>query len=203
MSGSFECELIEPLLSTNIKIKGRGTQTYTFKIGETEYEKKHFTLLDFCAVCEYFEEKFDYSQPLPLPREEGDPPPGPGPQGPEGPDPEPPEGPDGPLPAAPPEGIPVWTGTDIMVHEEIRIVGPDGEKVDRATFRGSFERDLKQFEEVDDEFKQAIDEEDDEVVETILHERFFNQPTMYYSPEKLVLAYDVPAAAAGCLQGYP
>ena len=35
----------------------------------TEYEKKNFFLLDFCAVAEYFEEKYDYSVPLAVPRE--------------------------------------------------------------------------------------------------------------------------------------
>ena len=52
-----------------IQIKGRGTRLFTFRIGNTEYEKKHFFLLDFCAVAEYFEDNYDYSLPLPLPRE--------------------------------------------------------------------------------------------------------------------------------------
>ena len=43
--------------------------------------------------------------------------------------------------------IPVWEGTDRIVSQEIRIVGPNGEKVDVMTFRGSFERDLKEFAE--------------------------------------------------------
>ena len=34
-----------------------------------------------------------------------------------------------------------------MVSEEIRIVGPNGEKVDVMTFRGAFERDVKEFAE--------------------------------------------------------
>ena len=41
----------------------------TFVVGNTEYEKKHFFLIDFCAVAEYFEERYDYSAPLELPRE--------------------------------------------------------------------------------------------------------------------------------------
>ena len=62
--------LMRPIFSPTeyIQIKGRGTRRYTFKIGHTEYEKKNFFLLDFCAVAEYFEEKYDYSLPLKLPR---------------------------------------------------------------------------------------------------------------------------------------
>ena len=50
-----------------IQIKGRGTRRFTFLIGNTEYEKRHFFLLDFCAVAEFFEEKYDYAAPLKLP----------------------------------------------------------------------------------------------------------------------------------------
>ena len=56
--------LMRPIFSPTeyIQIKGRGTRLYTFKIGHTEYEKKNFFLLDFCAVAEYFEEKYDYTR---------------------------------------------------------------------------------------------------------------------------------------------
>jgi type I site-specific restriction endonuclease len=44
--------LMRPIFSPTeyIQIKGRGTRRFTFKIGHTEYEKKNFFLLDFCAV---------------------------------------------------------------------------------------------------------------------------------------------------------
>src|SRR6185437_2065262 len=63
--------LFRPVFSPTeyIQIKGRGTRRYTFKLGNTEYEKKNFFLLDFCAVAEYFEEKYDYAIPLKVPRE--------------------------------------------------------------------------------------------------------------------------------------
>src|SRR4029077_15121995 len=38
-----------------------------------------------------------------------------------------------------------------------------------------------------------VEVEDDDAVETILEERFFHKPEMYYSPDKLVLSYGVPA----------
>ena len=62
--------LMRPIFSPTeyIQIKGRGTRRYTFKVGHTEYEKKNFFMLDFCAVAEYFEETYDYSLPLRVPR---------------------------------------------------------------------------------------------------------------------------------------
>src|SRR5882762_7412097 len=67
--------LMRPIFSPTeyIQIKGRGTRRYTFKIGNTEYEKKNFFLLDFCAVAEYFEEKYDYTIPLKIPRAKKEP----------------------------------------------------------------------------------------------------------------------------------
>ena len=67
--------LMRPIFSPTeyIQIKGRGTRLFTFKIGNTEYEKKNFFMLDFCAVAEYFEEKYDYTVPLKIPREKKQP----------------------------------------------------------------------------------------------------------------------------------
>ncbi len=183
--------IMRPIFSPTeyIQIKGRGTRRFTFRIGHTEFEKKNFFLLDFCAVAEYFEEKYDYSQPLKVPQERktktyassgtgegvvGEPKP-------VGGKPE------------PPREIPTWEGKDVLVSQEVRIVGPNGEKVDAMTFRGSFERDVKEFVKKDTEFKKAIDAEDDDTVEIIMNERFYHKPKMFYSPNKLVISYGVPA----------
>jgi len=189
--------LMRPIFSPTeyIQIKGRGTRRFTFRIGNTQYEKEVFFLLDFCAVAEYFEDKYDYSQPLKLPRpkakaegETGGEETGGGEWtggesgGEEG------GGSGGERPP-----IPTWTGSDIIVSEDIRIVGPNGEKVDVMTFRGSFERDIKDFDRKDEEFHEAVETEDDDSIETILGERFFHKPEMFYSPDKLVLSYGVPA----------
>ena len=188
--------LMRPIFSPTeyIQIKGRGTRTFTFKIGNTEYEKKHFFLLDFCAVAEYFEEKYDYSVPLKVPREktagaestgaagggerseartEGA---GEGESAPQG-----------------PREIPIWEGIDILASREVIEVGVEGEKVDVMTFRGSFEQDVRKFAEQDADMQAAIADEDDDVVETLMNERFYHQPTMYYSPDKLIRSYGVPA----------
>lgn len=188
--------LMRPIFSPTeyIQVKGRGTRRYTFTVGNTEYEKKHFFLLDFCAVAEYFEEKYDYTVPLPLPRpkpEEGETrkPKGPTSGGEEG-------GESGGATGGgekPEKIIPVWEGTDRLVSQEVRIVGPNGEKVDVMTFRGSFERDLKAFAEENPDLKEAVEAEDDDAIETILQERFYHRPNMFYAPNKLVVSYGVPA----------
>jgi type I restriction enzyme R subunit len=197
--------LMRPIFSPTeyIQIKGRGTRLFTFRIGNTEYEKKNFFLIDFCAVAEYFEEKYDYSIPLPLPRPKAKA------EAVEGEaaaasnkaaaqpnstgdvaDPQrPPAGDESP--AKPP--IPTWTGRDLVASEEVRIIGPNGEKVDVMTFRGSFERDVAEFAKKDSHFKDAVEDEDDDAIETILQERFFHKPEMYYSSDKLVRSYGIPA----------
>ncbi|MGN6371324.1 MAG: DEAD/DEAH box helicase family protein [Phycisphaerae bacterium] len=197
LSTGYNCQdllnvvLMRPIFSPTeyIQIKGRGTRLFTFKIGHTEYKKEYFFLLDFCAVAEYFEEKYDYTQPLPIPKE-GD----------EGRDPTPPDdgdggqgGDGGPDPGPGGGGIPVWKGIDSVISEEVRIVGPNGEKVDVLTFRGSFERDIAEHYKADPDFRQAVNDEDDDLIDEILSERVMNKPDMYYTPKKLVTSYGIPA----------
>jgi type I restriction enzyme R subunit len=190
--------LMRPIFSPTeyIQIKGRGTRLYTFREGNTEYEKKNYFMLDFCGVAEYFEEKYDYAAPLAVPRDrpKGTEPTGAGTgtpgesegTGTEG------EGGDGGT-AGRRREIPTWEGHDTLISREVVEVGPDGQKVDVMTFRGSFERDVKDFAERDPEMKAALADEDDDAVETIMIERFYNQPKMYYSPDKLIRSYGVPA----------
>jgi hypothetical protein len=89
--------------------------------------------------------------------------------------------------------IPTWEGIDTLVSQEVRIVGPNGEKVDIMTFRGGYERDIKEFVAQTPALKEAVEAEDDDAIETILNERFYHRPEMWYSPDKLVLSYGVPA----------
>lgn len=182
--------LMRPIFSPTeyIQIKGRGTRLFTFVLGSTEYEKKFFFLLDFCAVAEYFEETYDYAAPLALPpgssgsddrgartvRESSE---------------------DYVAGESAPQrrDIPVWEGIDRIVTREIRVVGPTGEKVDVMSFRGTFERDLRDFAETSPELQRAVGEEDDDLVETIMEEQFFHRPEMYYATNKLVASYGIPA----------
>ena len=188
--------LMRPIFSPTeyIQIKGRGTRRFTFVVGNTEYEKKQFFLIDFCAVAEFFEEKYDYSAPLQLPREPKRKPTTDS-QPTEAATTPPTDGNGEPITEIPSKRreIPVWLGVDRIVSQEVRVVGPNGEKVDVMTFRGSFERDLKDFVELNDDFRDAVEVEDDDAIETILQERFYHRPEMFYAPDKLILSYGVPA----------
>ncbi|MFH0828780.1 MAG: DEAD/DEAH box helicase family protein [Candidatus Kerfeldbacteria bacterium] len=189
--------LMRPVFSPTeyIQIKGRGTRRFTFVVKNTEYEKKTFFLLDFCAVAEYFEEKYDYTAALALPQPKRQPEEADDKGGTRG-------APGGAEAGITPPGpddtrqreIPVWEGTDRIVSQEVRIVGPNGEKVDVMTFRGSFERDVKAFTAANTDLKDAVDAEDDDAIETILQERFFHHPEMFYAAGKLVVSYGVPAS---------
>jgi type I restriction enzyme R subunit len=186
--------LMRPVFSPTeyVQIKGRGTRRYTFVIGNTEYEKKYFFLLDFCAVAEFFEERYDYDSPLRLPIDRSQPTASTTPAeatsarsaGATSTD-------DTDLPRR--REVPTWQGIDRIVSQEIRIVGPNGEKVDAMTFRGTFERDLREFADINPDLREAVEREDDDRVEVILQERFFHRPEMYYAQNKLVASYGLPA----------
>ena len=62
-STSCSCAQSSRLPNTS-RSKGAARGFLPFVVGNTEYEKKNFFLLDFCAVAEYFEEKYDYVAPL-------------------------------------------------------------------------------------------------------------------------------------------
>jgi type I restriction enzyme R subunit len=196
LSTGYDCQdllnvvLMRPIFSPSeyIQIKGRGTRRYTFRVGNTEYEKKLFSILDFCAVAEFFEERYDYDSALRLPSADGH-------RRDHG------EGYEQALAEAGPDGlsrreIPVWEGFDRIVSQEVRIVGPEGEKVDAMSFRGSFERDLIDFRDDDPDLERAVCDEDDDTIESIVQERFYHRPDMYYSADKLVISYGVPARTA-------
>lgn len=52
---------------------------------------------------------------------------------------------------------------------------------------------MREFHQEDGEFHEAVENEDDDSIEIIMGERFFHKPEMFYSPDKLVLSYGVPA----------
>jgi hypothetical protein len=83
--------------------------------------------------------------------------------------------PDSPSRDKPQRVVPIWEGIDTLVSQEVRIVGPNGEKVDVMTFRGGYERDIKEFVEQTPALKAAVEAEDDDVIETILNERFYHR----------------------------
>lgn len=84
MTTGYDCSdllnlvFMRPIFSPSdfIQMKGRGTRLHTFKYvdyndGEKliEIKKEKFRIIDFFAVCEYFEEKYDYNAPLVVPKQ--------------------------------------------------------------------------------------------------------------------------------------
>ena len=172
--------LFRPVFSPTeyIQIKGRGTRLYTFeKNNKIIGKKKYFHLLDFCGVTNYFENEYDFEQSPPEPLIN----PGKGGTGGNGGGDDPPEIP------------PIWEGEDYVVDEDQIIVGPEGEKIDVMTYRARFEDSIKNLIDLDPELREATDEEDFEKIEEILNRNFLNRPKEYFSEEKLMKAYDVPA----------
>jgi hypothetical protein len=52
---------------------------------------------------------------------------------------------------------------------------------------------VREFVEHDADMEAAVTDEDDDTVERLMNERFYHQPKMYYSPDKLIRSYGVTA----------
>jgi len=83
MTTGYDCQdllnvvFMRPVYSPSdfIQMKGRGTRLYKFTFVDYEHDedviqkpKVQFKLIDFFAVCEYFNEKYDYTIKLALPK---------------------------------------------------------------------------------------------------------------------------------------
>jgi len=184
--------LFRPIFSPAeyIQIKGRGTRLFTFLHEGQAFEKQTFHLLDYCGVAGYFEDEYDYSEPLKVHvKRDGDTGGGGGTCGKTG---------KGEKENGNGEKVtPVWEGTDIIVSEDNHIVGPEGEKVDVMTYRGKFEKELAVFAQSAPDLMEAVEQEDDDVIEEILNERFLFRPENYFSSDKLIKAYGIPSTISG------
>lgn len=202
MTTGYDCTdllnvvLVRPIFSVSdfVQIKGRGTRLHTFKNELTgqKIEKDNYHLIDFFGVCEYFEEKYDYKEPLKIPA--------PGKTG-EKPIPEPPE----PTPEPEPEpkepkepkeppiavahGNYIYIGTDFLVRDNRLEIGPDCMKVDREAYRNHFEEEVRTLLAKDNEFKAAIEKDDVDATEEIAKEKLLEKPVYYFSLESLQKAY--------------
>ncbi len=165
--------LMRPIFSPTefIQIKGRGTRIHSFecKIKDEQEEeiisakKETFKLFDFFAVCEYFEEKYNYDQVLELPslREDGT------------------DKGDGPTVKPKKDGYD-FKETDFITNFTETRIGYDGMKVDRMFFK-QFEETVKQ----DTEIAQAIENGNMETAMGLTLDKYFNKPQEFYTVEKL------------------
>jgi type I restriction enzyme R subunit len=179
MTTGYDCEdilnivLLRPIFSPTdfIQIKGRGTRKFTFcytekeggQIQEHARAKEKFKLFDFFAVCEYFEEKFNYDEVIELP-----------PLRPTGPGPQPPQ-PPAPVPAG-------FTNVnpDPLKSEIEYVIPVYGMKIDRKFFE-KFEDKVKAEPEVRERYERGDIRGAEEVVVASL----FNKPEDFFNLDKL------------------
>ena len=187
MTTGYDCSdllnlvFMRPVFSPSdfIQMKGRGTRLHTFKYvdysnGEkvTAIKKENFRIIDFFAVCEYFEEKYDYDAPLVVPANKSQnititpPDLGPG--------------------TFPPDVV-VVRGVELGEDDELQnldetVVGKEGMRVDREMFR-SFQDEVKSNEAFVKLYNDGnIDEALSYLKTEILGE---DKPKFYMTPEKI------------------
>ena len=179
MTTGYDCEdilnivLLRPIFSPTdfIQIKGRGTRKYEFRYVEKEggqvqehiKSKEKFKLFDFFANCEYFEEKFNYDEVIPLPPLR---PPVPGP---EPPPPPPPE-----LSGytnIDPDPLKMYIETPVSVH---------GMKIDRK-FYEQFEEKVKG----DEIIRELYERGDVHAVEEYVRKNILDKPKEFFNLDKL------------------
>jgi type I restriction enzyme R subunit len=186
MTTGYDCPdllnlcLMRPIFSPTdfIQIKGRGTRKHHFAeqlfdsaiqaslaMQGTALEKSRYKLFDFFANCEYFEETFDYDQILPLPKPRPD---------------RPTDGDDGNGIVYPIRGEYENFDADTLLTMKEEQIGYSGMKIDRMFYQ-HFEERVKE-----DEFIQQQAEEGNwERVTEYLNREVLNQPTEYFTLEKL------------------
>jgi type I restriction enzyme R subunit len=165
--------LMRPIFSPTefIQIKGRGTRIFDFEFkyksefGQEviKYPKSTFKLFDFFAVCEFFEEKYNYDEVLKLPKSFNSV-----------------DGPTIDLPPKPKKDGYEYQDEDFIENIQERIVGSEGMKVDRMFFQ-QFETSVRQ----DVEITKAIEEGNIDAAMGLTLEKYLNKPQEFYTIEKL------------------
>ncbi len=181
MTTGYDCTdilnlgLFRPIFSPTdfIQIKGRGTRRHNFleqlfddslKDAVAEPQKTTFKLFDFFAVCEYFEEGYNYDQVLKLPAPKSK---GPG---------------DGGGDAGPTVTLGAYEhlGADILATIKEEVVGFEGMKIDRMFFE-KFGDAVRE----DQTIKKAVEAGQWDRVIDYVNRQVFNKPEEYYTLDKL------------------
>lgn len=168
------------------QIKGRGTRLCP-EIGKSE-----FVIFDFCGVCEYFEEKYDWEAPLKVT-----------------------EAPakafdknnngdsneavltedlsndiDQPIGA----NKATMLKADFVGDRDQITYGPNGDKVDREMYQSEWTKAVIQFAESRPEIKEMIEDDNrqDELIE-IINSELLNKSELYFNEDNLVKSHQVVA----------
>jgi type I restriction enzyme R subunit len=185
MTTGYDCPdllnlgFMRPVFSPSdfIQMKGRGTRLYTFRANydadgndlpaPLEYKKEGFNLLDFFAVCEYFEEKYDYTEPLPAPE-----------------DPSQPLGGGGGEPHPPAPTIDIGE-PDAFLPPQVTELTSAGMKIDQQMF-GRFREQTQQ-----NEILRHLYETDKEQAMEYLKNELFEKPNFFMNLEKIRRAFNL------------
>lgn len=163
--------LMRPVFSPTefIQMKGRGTRKFNFQheikneLDEKEttiIEKTGYKLFDFFAVCEYFEERFDYDEVLKLPMKKG-----------------------GAIPPEPPQPPPKefeFGDKDYITFLKEKPVDVMGMKVDRMFYQ-KFEEAVKN----DKDIVKQIEAGNMESAIAVAMDKYIDKPEEYFTVEKL------------------
>ena len=179
MTTGYDCTdilnlgLFRPIFSPTdfIQIKGRGTRKHNFleqlfddslKDGVLRPQKTAFKLFDFFAICEYFEEEFNYDEVLKLPK--------PRPGGQKGDD-------AGPVTYT---GTYEHLGADILAGIKEETIGREGMRIDRMFFE-KFEDTVRENETI----AEAVEAGQWDRVIDYVNREVFDKPEEYYTLDKL------------------
>ena len=177
MATGYDCPdilnlcLMRPVFSPAdfVQMKGRGTRKFTFQHRgasghaqkERKAEKQKFKLFDFFAVCEFFEEKFNYDEALELPQARE-----PGRQG---------------------EGLPAVSIDEVEIDDpdalktlSQREVGAEGMRVDRELW-GRARTKLS----ADKELAEAVRGEMWDKAQELIRSKYEDKPELYLNLEKI------------------
>jgi len=177
MTTGYDCPdilnlcIMRPIFSPTdfVQIKGRGTRKYSFtykrrnemgQMEETKAPKHNYKMFDFFAVCEYFEEKYNYDQILKLPQ------------------------------VGTGDGEGGWGGINVdefisEIKDPLKtiaetVVGFEGMRVDRELF-GNFSETVQKNEFV----AKKIEEGDFDSAEEYIREHIFDKPEEFFNLAKL------------------
>ncbi len=177
--------IFEPTLYQ--QIKGRGTRICK------EINKKYFTMFDFCGVCEYFEEKYDWEAPLPTPKGKSIP-----------------TIIDYPSPSPSDSGISISDGgtktssgpllltrADAVDSRDQIEIGPQGDKVDREMYQESWVNAAHEYFKQHPEIESIIEDEDkEEELINRINSDLIDKPKEYFTEESLAKSHRVLASVS-------
>jgi type I restriction enzyme R subunit len=185
MTTGYDCQdllnvvLCRPIMSPTefVQIKGRGTRLYdfTYNKGNTPVQpikKDNFFLFDFFANYEYFEKDFEYDKKLELPK---------------------PKNQDEKNETVGNYTPPLeYTGSDDLSMVQETEIGSEGMRIDREMFPSErFEEKTREEVYANPELKQALEEENWDLLIAFVKNEIFDKPKEFWNVDKLCEAYQI------------